>query len=137
MNKSMKPGAAAQRPLTEEDRKKEMTRAFLQKRASLAEGVLFNLCQKMRITQILTKTAGILLVDRSIEIADYLMEKLYGAKPQEEKPKEETPAEKEREKLKGNLKEEVCASNVCAYRGKNICTIKRDEFCPMFKYKEE
>ena len=83
MNKSMKPGAAAQRPLTEEDRKKEMTRAFLQKRASLAEGVLFNLCQKMRITQILTKTAGILLVDRSIEIADYLMEKLYGAKKEE------------------------------------------------------
>ena len=89
MNKSMKPGVAAQRPLTEEDRKKEMTRAFLQKRASLAEGILFNLCQKMRITQILTKTAGILLVDRSIEIADYLMEKLYGAKTQEEKPKEE------------------------------------------------
>ena len=89
MNKSMKPGAAAQRPLTDEDRKKEMTRAFLQKRASLAEGILFNLCQKMRITQILTKTAGVLLVDRSIEIADYLMEKLYGAKPQEEKSKEE------------------------------------------------
>ena len=83
MNKSMKPGAAAQRPLTEEDRKKEMTRAFLQKRAALAEGILFNLCQKMRITQILTKTAGILLVDRSIEIADYLMEKLYGAKKEE------------------------------------------------------
>lgn len=83
MNKSMKPSAAAQRPLTEEDRKKEMTRAFLQKRASLAEGILFNLCQKMRITQILTKTAGILLVDRSIEIADYLMEKLYGAKKEE------------------------------------------------------
>ena len=89
MNKSMKPGAAAQRPLTEEDRKKEMTRAFLQKRASLAEGILFNLCQKVKITQILTKTAGILLVDRSIEIADYLMEKLHGAKKEEEKPKEE------------------------------------------------
>ena len=83
MNKSMKPGAAAQRPLTEEDRKEQMTRAFLQKRASLAEGILFNLCQKMRITQMFSKTAGILLVDRSIEIADYLMEKLYGAKTQE------------------------------------------------------
>ena len=69
--------------MSEEERKEQMTRAFLQKRASLAEGILFNLCQKMRITQILTKTAGILLVDRSIEIADYLMEKLYGAKPQE------------------------------------------------------
>ena len=70
-------------------------------------------------------------------VPHHLMEKLYGAKPQEEKPKDETSVEKEREKLKGNLKEEVCASNVCAYRGKNICTIKRDEFCPMFKYKEE
>ena len=85
----MKPSAAAQRPLTEEEKKSQIMRAYLQKRASLAEGILFNLCQKMRITQILTKTAGILLVDRSIEIADYMMEKLYGAKTQEEKPKEE------------------------------------------------
>ena len=49
MNKSMKPGAAAQRPLTEEERKEQMTRAFLQKRASLAEGILFNLCQGVNI----------------------------------------------------------------------------------------
>ena len=69
--------------MSEEERKKEMTRAFLQKRASLAEGILFNLCQKMRITQMFSKTAGILLVDRSIEIADHLMEKLYGAKKEE------------------------------------------------------
>ena len=65
-------------------RRERNRRAFLQKRASLAEGILFNLCQKMRITQMFSKTAGILLVDRSIEIADYLMEKLYGAKPKEE-----------------------------------------------------
>lgn len=89
MSKLQKP-----KQMTEEERKAQMTRAFLQKRASLAEGILFNLCQKMRITQILTKTAGILLVDRSIEMADLLMEKLYGAKTQEEeKPKEETPKE--------------------------------------------
>ena len=75
--------------MSEEERKEQMTRVFPQKRASLAEGILFNLCQKMRITQMFSKTAGILLVDRSIEIADHLMEKLYGAKPQEEKPKEE------------------------------------------------
>ena len=74
--------------MSEEERKEQMTRAFLQKRASLAEGILFNLCQKMRITQMFSKTAGILLVDRSIEIADLLMEKLYGAK-KGEKPKEE------------------------------------------------
>ena len=29
------------------------------------------------------------MVDVAIEMADHLMEKLYGAKPQEEKPKEE------------------------------------------------
>ena len=82
----MKPGAAAQRPLTEEERKEQMTRAFLQKRASLAEGILFNLCQAGIIS------TGTDLVDRAIVMADHLMEKLYGAKPQEEKPKEETPA---------------------------------------------
>lgn len=137
MNKSMKPGAAAQRPLTEEEKKSQIMRAFMQKRASLVEGILFNLCQAKDINNNTTNYECKLMVDVAIEMADHLMEKLYGAKPQDEKPKEETSVEKEREKLKGNLKEEVCASNVCAYRGKNICTIKRDEFCPMFKYKDE
>ena len=77
MNKSMKPGAAAQRPLTEEERKEQVTRAFLQKRASLAEGILSNLCQAGIIS------TGTDLVDRAIVMADYLMEKLYGAKKEE------------------------------------------------------
>ena len=73
--------------MSEEERKKEMTRAFLQKRASLAEGILFNLCQGLSI---IPRDEEInLLVDRSVEMADYLMEKLYGAKTQEEKLKEE------------------------------------------------
>ena len=63
--------------MSEEERKEQMTRAFLQKRASLAEGILFNLCQGVRI---ITDDQ---LVDRSISMADRLMEKLYGAKPQE------------------------------------------------------
>ena len=63
--------------MSEEERKEQMTRAFLQKRASLAEGILFNLCQGVNI--IPDKQ----LVDRSIEIADHMLEKLYGAKPQE------------------------------------------------------
>lgn len=33
MNKSMKPSAAAQRPLTEEEKKSQIMRAFMQKRA--------------------------------------------------------------------------------------------------------
>ena len=63
--------------MSEKERKEQMTRAFLQKRASLAEGILFNLCQGVRI---ITDDQ---LVDRSISMADRLMEKLYGAKPQE------------------------------------------------------
>ena len=60
-------------------------------------------------------------------------EQMKALTEEEEKPKEETPVEKERKRLEGNLKEEVCASDICAYRGKNVCTIKRDEYCPMFK----
>ena len=75
MNKSIKP--TAPRQLTEEERKEQVTRAFLQKRASLAEGILFNLCQAGIIS------TGTDLVDRAIVMADYLMEKLYGAKKEE------------------------------------------------------
>ena len=77
MNKSMKPSAAAQRPLTEEEKKSQIMRAFMQKRASLAEGILFNLCHRVRV---ITDND---LVDRAVEMADRMMEKLYGAKPQE------------------------------------------------------
>ena len=67
--------------MSEEEKKEQMTRAFLQKRTSLAEGILFNLCQGLSI---IPRDEEInLLVDRSIEIADYLMEKLYGAKKEE------------------------------------------------------
>ena len=66
--------------MSEEEKKEQMTRAFLQKRASLAEGILFNLCQAKGITY---KQECELMVDRAIEMADHLMEKLYGAKPQE------------------------------------------------------
>ena len=81
MNKSMKPSAAAQRPLTEEEKKSQIMRAFMQKRAALVEGILFNLCQGMNI---IPRDEEInLLVDRSVEMADRLMEKLYGAKKEE------------------------------------------------------
>lgn len=67
--------------MSEEEKKEQMTRAFLQKRASLAEGILFNLCQGLRI---IPRDEEInLLVDRSIEMADQMLEKLYGAKTQE------------------------------------------------------
>ena len=75
--------------MSEEERKKEMTRAFLQKRASLAEGILFNLCQAKDINNNTTNYECKLMVDVAIDMADHLMEKLYGAKPQEDKAKEE------------------------------------------------
>ena len=67
--------------MSEEERKEQMTRAFLQKRASLAEGILFNLCQGLYF--IPWDEEINLLVDRSVEMADRLMEKLYGAKKEE------------------------------------------------------
>ena len=88
MNKSMKPSAAAPRPLTEEEKKSQIMRVFMQKRASLAKGILFNLCQAKDINNT-TNYECKLMVDVAIEMADHLMEKLYGAKPQEDKPKEE------------------------------------------------
>ncbi len=71
------------RQMTEEERKEQMTRAFLQKRASLAEGILFNLCQAKDITYNTTNKECELMVDVAIEMADHLMEKLYGAKKEE------------------------------------------------------
>ena len=76
MNKSMKP--TAPRQMTEEERKEQMTRAFLQKRASLAEGILFNLCQGKNITETTTSIECIQMVDVAISMADKMLEKLYG-----------------------------------------------------------
>ena len=72
MNKSMKPGAVAQRTLTEEERKEQMTRAFLQKKASLAEGVLFNMVQG----NVVADAKGIVKIAN--DIADEFMRVIYG-----------------------------------------------------------
>ena len=72
MNKSMKPGAVAQRTLTEEQRKEQMTRAFLQKKASLAEGVLFNMVQG----NVVADAKGIVKIAN--DIADEFMRVIYG-----------------------------------------------------------
>ena len=72
MNKSMKPSAVAQRPLTEEERKEQMTRAFLQKKASLAEGVIFNMVQG----NVVADAKGIVKIAN--DIADEFMRVIYG-----------------------------------------------------------
>ena len=72
MNKSMKPGVAAQRTLTEEERKEQMTRAFLQKKASIVEGVLVNMVQG----NVVADAKGIVKIAN--DIADEFMKVVFG-----------------------------------------------------------
>lgn len=55
-NKTMKPSQAPARPqprtLTPEEQKEQRFRAYMQKKGSLAEGILFNLCQNPNLTAI-------------------------------------------------------------------------------------
>ena len=72
MNKSMKPGAVAQRPLTEEEKEERIARIFLQKKASLAEGVIFNMVQG----NVVADAKGIVKIAN--DIADEFMKVIYG-----------------------------------------------------------
>ena len=72
MNKSMKPGAAAQRPLTEEEKEERIARIFLQKKASLAEGVIFNMVHG----NVVADAKGIVKIAN--DIADEFMRVVYG-----------------------------------------------------------
>ena len=65
--------------MSEEERKEQMTRAFLQKRASLAEGILFTICQGLDPSEKDLEP----IEATSIRMADQMLEKLYGAKTQE------------------------------------------------------
>lgn len=84
MNKSMKPSAEAQRTLTEEERKEQMTRAFLQKKASLAEGILFNLVQGEGRAMVYdmesrsSETKHLEMVKMASEMADEFMKVVFG-----------------------------------------------------------
>ena len=72
MNKSMKPGAAAQRTLTEEEQEERIARIFLQKKASVVEGVLFNMVQG----NVVADAKGIVKIAN--DIADEFMRVIYG-----------------------------------------------------------
>ena len=72
MNKSMKPSAVAQRPLTEEEKEERIARIFLQKKASLAEGVIFNMMQG----NVVADAKGIVKIAN--DIADEFMRVVYG-----------------------------------------------------------
>ena len=58
--------------MSEEERKEQMARAFLQKKASLAEGVLFNMVQG----NVVSDAKGIVKIAN--DIADEFMRVVYG-----------------------------------------------------------
>ena len=68
----MKPGAVAQKPLTEEEKEERIARIFLQKKASLAEGVIFNMVQG----NVVADAKGIVKIAN--DIADEFMRVIYG-----------------------------------------------------------
>jgi hypothetical protein len=90
MNKSMKKSIPVARqqvaPLTPEQKQEAMLRFFTQKRESFTTGILFNLCQN---PSVLDDLDGKSLVDTAVDMADYLIEKLYPLKEESETIKAE------------------------------------------------
>ena len=63
--------------MTEEQKKEMAARAYVQKRNSIAEGIIFNAVHGCALTEE--------LIDTAIKLADHYMEKAYGLKAEEEK----------------------------------------------------
>lgn len=90
MGNSMKKSAPVARQqvakeLTPEQKQEAMVRFFTQKRESFTTGILFNLCQNSAMGGADPKV----VVDHAVEMADYLIEKLYPLKEESEPIKEE------------------------------------------------
>ena len=64
------------RELTPKQKQEAMVRFFSQKRESFSTGILFNMCQNPAMADADPKV----VVDHAVEMADYLMEKLYPIK---------------------------------------------------------
>lgn len=76
MAKTIKmPTQAKPSAMSEEEIKRKQAEFFMQKRESFAMGILYNLCQNVHIADY-TETDKI--VDKSVEMADKLIDKLYG-----------------------------------------------------------
>lgn len=76
-----------------------------------------------------------LIVTVILEGFAYFLAPLYWHfKVDPSRKKVETPVEKMRREFRENegLLEDSCASETCAYRGQNICTIRSGEYCPMY-----
>lgn len=66
-------------PMSEEAKKAALARAFAQKRASIAEGILFNLCGNPGMTSSAFAEPE-KIAESAIKITDSFMEKLYSSK---------------------------------------------------------
>lgn len=90
----MKPSTPARPELTEEQKKEQMMRAYLQKKASLAEGVLFNMVQGMGVSLCYEKDnhPESKMADNLVRLADEIstefMKVIYKAEPIEESSEE-------------------------------------------------
>ena len=86
MGNSRKPSAPIKgkvhemKPLTAEERQEQAARMYMQKRESIASGVLFNMMHNPAVTDMSAEE----IAETSINIADKYMEKLYFT-PQEDK----------------------------------------------------
>ena len=68
------------KPMSPEERREQATRAYLQKRESIATGVLFNLMHNEEVIRTANSDA---IVALAIETADKMIEKLYFTKEEE------------------------------------------------------
>ena len=86
MGNSRKPSAPIKgqvremKPLTPEERQEQAARMYMQKRESIASGVLFNMMHNETLLQNFNAEG---LASLSIEVADAFIEKLYFKKEEE------------------------------------------------------
>ena len=69
------------KPLTPEERQEQAARLYMQKRESIATGVLFNM---MHNSTILESCSAEEIAAKAIEVADAVIEKLYFTQKEEE-----------------------------------------------------
>lgn len=87
MGNSRKPSAPIKgqvremKPLTAEEREQQAARMYLQKRESIATGVLYNM---MHNPAIMESCSAEDLATKAIEVADAMLEKLYFTPSEEE-----------------------------------------------------
>lgn len=78
--------AAKPAPLTEEEINRKKAEFFLQKRESYAMGILYNLCQNIHIADYDDTDK---IVKKSVQMADQLLEQLFGVSLNKVEKKEE------------------------------------------------